>query len=378
MRPQHVSDIRSILTHRQVGSVAMDAADIRTLDATLQELNNFGINLRRRDLAEMMAYAMDSVDANPLSPLTTPSINTAVQFLQVWVPGYIRVMTQPRKIDELVGRTTAGSWEDEEVVFQVMEPVGEAVPYSDVGNVPLASYNANYERRTIVRFEKGISVGILEELRSAKARINTSAEKRTSASLALEITRNRVGFRGYNNGLNRTYGLLNDPSLPAYVAVQAGASGSGDWSTKTYQEITRDLRTWAAAVRKNSKGLVNPSKDAMMLVLPVGKREFLTTTSDIGGFSVNNWLKENYSNWTIDDAPEFDGANGGADIAYLYPDKVVDSGTDDGAVIAQVVPAQMQTLGVEKKAKGYLEDYSNATAGIFVKRPFAVFRATGL
>jgi hypothetical protein len=43
----------------------------------------------------------------------------------------------------------------------------------------------------------------------------------------------------------------------------------------------------------------------------------------------------------------------------------------------QVVPSKFQVLGVEKGAKGYKEDYSNATAGVFCKRPFAVVRRTG-
>ena len=34
--------------------------------------------------------------------------------------------------------------------------------------------------------------------------------------------------------------------------------------------------------------------------------------------------------------------------------------------------------GVEKLAKGYQESYGNATAGAMLKRPFAVYRSTGI
>jgi hypothetical protein len=71
-------------------------------------------------------------------------------------------------------------------------------------------------------------------------------------------------------------------------------------------------------------------------------------------------------------------ANGGANVAYLFADSVEDGGSDGGATFAQVVPAKFQALGTEKKAKGYLEDFSNATAGIFTKRPFAVQRLSGI
>jgi hypothetical protein len=35
-------------------------------------------------------------------------------------------------------------------------------------------------------------------------------------------------------------------------------------------------------------------------------------------------------------------------------------------------------LGVEKRAKSFVEDYANATAGVMCKRPYAVVRFTGL
>jgi hypothetical protein len=71
-------------------------------------------------------------------------------------------------------------------------------------------------------------------------------------------------------------------------------------------------------------------------------------------------------------------ANGGANVAYLFADSVDDGGSDGGATFVQIVPAKFQALGTEKQAKGYIEDFSNATAGIMVKRPFAVQRLTGI
>ena len=102
----------------------------------------------------------------------------------------------------------------EEIVQGILEPIGNALPYGDYTNVPLASWNTNFVRRTVIRFEKGIKVGMLEEARASRIRISTSSEKRASAALSLEIQRNLVGFNGFNGGNNLTYGFLNDPSLP--------------------------------------------------------------------------------------------------------------------------------------------------------------------
>jgi hypothetical protein len=70
-------------------------------------------------------------------------------------------------------------------------------------------------------------------------------------------------------------------------------------------------------------------------------------------------------------APELNAANGGANVAYLYPESVNDGATDDSRVWAQLVPSKFQTIGVAKLAKNYVEDYSNALAGVMCKRPYA-------
>jgi len=362
------------------GAFAMDSADLnpQSLNGVLDELRRYGINIRAGELRQMVAaHAMDSVDVNPLSPLTTPTIPGLIQFLQTWLPGYVRVISAARKIDEVLGISTVGSWEDEEIVQGVIEPAGEAVTYTDYGNVPLASWNPNFERRTVVRFEQGISVGVLEEARASRIKVSTSAEKRTSASLSLEIARNRVGFFGYNNGVNRTYGLLNDPALPAYVNLPNGASGSSKWSTKTFLEITADIRTLMADLRVQSQDTIDPKQVDITFVLATGVTDFLSVTNDVGSLSVQEWLKQTYPRTRVVSCPEFINANGGANAGYLFAEQVDDGATDDSRTFIQVVPAKFQTLGVEKRSKAYLEDYSNATAGVMCKRPYAVIRASG-
>jgi hypothetical protein len=264
-----------------------------------------------------------------------------------------------------------------------MEPTGLAQLYGDYTNVPLASWNLAFERRTIVRFEEGMQVGVLEEARASKVRVASAARKRASATLALDIQRNRVGFYGYNSGNDRTYGFLNDPSLPAYVNVPNGAAGTPQWSTKNFQEITADIRNAVGALIVQGGGVIkggpnaqNPT--AMTLALPLGTDNYLSVTTDFG-MSVADWLKKTYPNMRVVVAPELAAANGGANVFYLYADEINDGDSDDGGqTFIQIVPTKFKTLGVEKRAKNYLEDYANATAGIMLKRPYAVVRRSGI
>lgn len=365
------SQVHSHIFGSDVHAVQMTAEDCADYGA----LSQIGINLPQGFLRQQMAdIGMD--DTQGL--VTTASISNPIQFLQSWLPGFVRVMTAARKIDTLIGVTTAGKWDDEEIIQGVMEPVGEAVLYGDYTNVPLGSWNVNFERRTVIRWEKGIRVGVLEDARSARVRINNAAEKRSAAALALDIMRNKVGFFGFNGGSNRTYGFLNDPSLPAYVTAAATGTGSSTlWSTKTFLNITADIRGMFARLQAASQDTIDLEKSATTLALATNVYQYLSVTSDFG-ISVRQWMRDTYPKCRIESAPELNLANGGANVAYLYADKVDDGGSDGGATWVQIVPAKFQALGTEKQAKAYIEDFTNATAGVMAKRPFAVQRLTGL
>lgn len=368
------SKIMSHLYGSQVRPLVMGAADC----ANYAELSKIGIDFTPAQVGAQYRGLVAGADDTVGLSVTTAGIPTPVQYLQSWLPGFVQAITAAQTIDEIVGVTTAGKWEDEEVIQKVMEHTGTASLYGDHTRTPLASWNVGFERRTVVRFEEGMEVGLLEEARTGANQVNTAAEKRAAAAVSLEIMRNLIGFSGYNGGTNRTYGLLNDPSLPAYVTAPATGTGSTTtWSTKTFLNITGDLRGMIARLRAAGAGRINPETQPSTLVLPVNAYDYLTVTSD-QGVSVRDWLAKNYPKMRVLSAPEFNSANGGANVAYLIMDRVEDGSSDGGATIAQVVPAKFKALGVERKIKAYVEDYSMATAGIMVKRPYAIQRLTGI
>lgn len=340
----------------------------------LQE--QFGISISPAMIRRMMAYGMDT-DVQP--NITVSSIATPVQFLQNWLPGFVAIITAARKIDDLVGMMTAGSWEDEEIVQGIKELLGTSVPYGDYTNVPLSSWNLAFERRTVIRFEEGMRAGILEEKRAARVQINSSAEKRTAAAEALEIQRNRVGFYGFNGGNNRTYGYLNDPNLPAATVFPNGAtSGTPQWAGKTFNEITKDIISMATDLRVQSQDTIDPYKTPITMAVATAAVDALATQNSLGSQSVKQWLAETYPNVRVESAPELDAAISSDNAVYFYAESTQDgASTDDKRTWVQVVPSKFMTLGVQQMAKYYLEDYSNATAGVMLKRPFAVVRRYG-
>ena len=346
----------------KVKAYAMDEA---TTETTLDAL---GVHYTAHAMDEFRAYAQDAAPALQ----TSPSNMTPVQFLQYWIPEMIKIVTASRDADEILGRDFAGSWEDEEIVQPVIEYTGKPRVYGDKTTFNLASFNINYETRTIVRFEQDVEVGKLEEARAAKQRVDAQGTKRDAAATALAINANDIAFNGYNAGNNKTYGLLNDPSLPAYTAFAQGAASSTTWASKTFNEIVADIKAMMSALRVRSGNNFKPERDACTLALSVAVVDQLQTVNQLGGTSVLEWLHKTFPGCRVTSAVQLDGANSSANVAYLFADEI-----DGKKVIAQYMQDALRLIGVEQGAKNFKEVYSNATAGVMLRIPVGLVRYSG-
>lgn len=293
------------------------------------------------------------------------------EFLQHVLSGVIRTATRVRVLDEITGVVTAGNWHDETIVANVATPTGKAELYGDYTNIPLANYVPDTEERGIVRFEQGFQVGRLEEARQNAYGYDPTAEKRNAVTESLEESRERTGYFGFVSDDTRVFGLLNDPNLPAYTT-------GTDWTNGDFADITGDIADMFSDLETRSGGRIVDDTPTTM-VLPTGYRRWLNISNPTGqGETVKQWLDTNYPNTRVIYSPEFVGANGGANIAMLFADNVDVEDSATSATILQIVPVRYQVLGSENGIKGYLEDATNATAGVMVARPWAVTRMTGI
>ena len=357
-----MSKVRFSIPADKVKAYAMDAA---TTETTLDAL---GIHFDKEAMDEFRAYATDAAPALQ----TSPNKMTPIQFLQYWIPEMIKIVTASRDADDILGRDFAGDWADEEIVQTVIEYTGKPRVYGDKTTFNLASFNINYETRTIVRFEQDVEVGKLEEARAAKQRVDAQGTKRDAAATALAINANDIAFNGYNAGNNKTYGMLNDPNLPAYTAFAQGSASSTTWASKTFNEIVADIKAMMSALRVRSGNNFKPERDASTLALSVAVVDHLQTVNQLGGTSVLDWLHKTYPACRVTSAVQLDGANSGANVAYLFADSI-----DSKKVIAQYMQDALRLIGVEQHAKNFLESYSNATAGVMLRVPVGLVRYTG-
>lgn len=373
------SIIKSVM-HTGFAVDASDSNGVTYLAKNNNALNSLGVNLDTL----VHKYAGNSVpiamDAGLVAPITTGANGVPAQFLQSILPGFIRIMQKKRSADRLAPIVSVGDFFDKEIIIPTIEHLGTPQLYSDHGQVPIASWNPTYERRSVILHELGALVSILEDGIANKAGISNAQEKRTAVMLALEILRNEIFFNGYDDGANRVYGFLNDPNLPAYNTVPNGAGGSPTWALKTVKERQSDILTAVSRLRSQSGSNVDVENDKLLMPIASSVKDLMSETNDGNGVlnSVNKWLTENYPNIEVIPCEELNGANGGANVFYLYPASVSDSGTDDEMTIIQMIPERLKSLNTETKAKGVLEGYANALAGCLVKRGYAVDRSTGI
>lgn len=327
---------------------------------SLDELKTIGYDFSTMDAA----LAGSAVQSGFLDP----------RFLTAEFAGVIRQPVSRSSVDALIGVTSVGAWEDEYIEFQVLESVGRAELYGDHANIPLANFTYNEDKRGIVRFEQGFETGVLEVARANKRGLDSGAEKRRAAKQSLDMQREDIGYYGFVTANTRTFGLLNEPNLLPYetaVAVWAGA----DFAT-----VTGDIADMVSQLELQSDYKIKEDMK-MTLVLPAGFGRFLNIANNAGnGQTVKQWIKESYPNLRVMQSPQFVGANGGANVAYLFVDNVEqeDGETATSQSLVQIVPAEYRMIGSNQGAKVYVETASNATAGVVAIHPWAVTRLSGI
>ena len=353
-----MAKISEVLMHQSGRQVrARGAANIaQDKDFALNNLKALGVGIAAMDSALIGQAA------------TTGFV--PAHMLQTWLAGTIRAITTPVDIDYVAGITTVGNWHDDEIGVRTEEDFGLAELYGDATNIPLANSNPGFELRDVVRFEQGFQVGELETRRMGAAGFQQEQSKRRAATKSLDVARNLVGWNGIAN--TRTYGLLNDPNLPAVQALGAGTA----WLSATFDQLVAHFTKLRNSLETQMGQSLRDDAN-FLLLLPAGYRGVMNKYNTAGNLSFGQWLAENYPNVRTEYINSLKAAIGGVDVAYLIAENVseLDESDTDSATLIQAVPSRYEVVGSEKRAKGYIETASNALAGIIVLRPWAIARA---
>lgn len=319
----------------------------------------------------------ESVDSN--FPLGMNSVTGGVPgyFLRTQGEGVVLGVTAPTVIAKMTGKIQAGRWEDDSFIQAFVERTGIPVEYGDYTAGSSSNILINWAVANTVRFEIDAQVGILEQGRISRTRIDLASEKRAACAMILNQAANTVGLYGYQKGANYTYGLLTAPNLNPYMAIPDNADGSkglvnGDWADNIAQ-----LLTMITELVTQSSLLINPYKTKMILAVPTSQWNFLYHTNSYN-ISVRRWLTDNFeAGIEVIGVIQLEGADAGDDAIYLYPEIVNSAGsTAVKNTFWNIVEAEFMGVGIHVQGKNTTEYYSNCIAGVMCPYPFAVVRGS--
>lgn len=209
----------------------------------------------------------------------------------------------------------------------------------------------------------------LQEIRAAKFAGKPLEQRRANAAKRACLQKeNQIAFFG--DADNNLGGLLSNANIPVVVLPADGTGASALWSTKTADQIIRDMHLVVNTVMSQSKGV----EQADTLLLPIEQYN-LAATKKVGVDSNMTVLK-----YFLETSPyvknvewvnELDGAGtGGLDVMVAYkrdPDK-----------LTLEVPQDFEQLDVQVKNLEYTVPCHMRSGGLLIYYPLSLAKAEGL
>ena len=348
-----------------------------------QMMENFQNNLcsqlnRTQDSAKREAMTSSlgfhRLFADSIQPSQYPATNfVPYQYLTNLDPSYVANIMVALAAEEAMGSRIYGDWADESIIFQTREHQSDPQLYSIGNNIQTSDLNLRLVERSIVRIQMALDAPMLDVERTSKMNVDLISELRTAAMRGISLKLDQISFNGFNDGINKTYGMLNDPDLFPFFTLP-----TGDWaSTGTYDTITADIRAMVAELMNRSLGNIDPKKVPCTLAVALNSYTGLDVTS-IYGNSVMDFIRKTYPMMEVMSVPRFNSAVSSLNAVYLYANSFNDGYSPNGEVFSNVYQSKFRVMGTFIDYNGTVkESYMAASCGATVRRPQAVVNAAG-
>ncbi len=320
------------------------------------------------------------VNAAAAPYITTPNINLPLGALNYIRPSAIEVLTAPRVADKLAAPQKNGTWGNQAVTIKLKEFTGKSSPDDGLTSDGL-QVKTNYEAkmRGVYYYTTGWLATDLEETTVGAMAENYRADQAEAAMRTIAIDRNRYFFSGVKLANNPAglYGLLNEPTLGAYITVanNGAASPSTYWSAKTPEQIANDVVAAVNQLYVQSNGIVEDElrNGRIILAVATGSLGNLDRTNNYGK-SARGMLKETYSDrLEIVAVPQFNNADSSSDVFYV----IFDMGGSTPTLLNSYVE-MAKAYPIFQKDSVVSQKISAATSGCIVQYPWAVVRYNGI
>lgn len=284
------------------------------MDPNIQALQQkWGINFMDPN-ARLLA-----MDAQPT--LTTAANSGILSVLSTIVdPKVIEVLFAPLKAAEIAGpEIQKGDWTTTSINFMMVEHTGETSSYGDHSNNGNAGANVNWIPRQPYHYQTFTRWGELGLARMGLAHLDWISQLNIASVDILNRFQNATYFKGVAGLQN--YGILNDPKLPAPITPTVNASGGIGWgyaAIPTTLEIIGGVRALFSQLQKQAGGLLDRNMKMTLAISPATDAEAMTSVVTYG-LMVEDFLKKEFPNLTVKNAPEY--ATSAGNLAQLFLDE---------------------------------------------------------
>ena len=208
-----------------------------------------------------------------------------------------------------------------------------------------------------------------QEIRAAQlANLPLPTALAQTARKAIEQKINSLAFTG--SPLNNFYGLLNNPNVPVMPVPADGTGGSTLWSTKTPDQILRDMNLVVNQVIVNSNEIETPDT----LLLPLDQYTFIASTPRSANSDttiLNFFLMNNPYIQQVEALPQLAGAGtAGANIMIAYE--------NDGSKLSMAMPLPFTQYAPQERNLEFVINCEARFGGVIIPFPMSVNIGEGI
>lgn len=301
----------------------------------------------------------------------------------VGVPSALLTLVDPQIIEILFAATNAtkiaeeqrkGDWTKDSYLFGIEETVGAVTPYTDFSDNVTTDVNHEFVRRENFVFQTVLRAGDREVAVASQAGIEYVSSKQKAVATILAQAHNRFYLYGVK-GL-QSYGLLNDPNLPASETPISTTDSKSTWEDKmaahpaeisnlVYNDVNKLFTSLAA------KAGSHVDMSTRMILAVSNKRMSYLSASNQYNVTAADMIKKNFPNLEIVTLPELSTATG--EMLFLIVPELYGTKT---AVCAY--SEKMRMFAPIRQTSSTIQKAVGGTWGCVIARPFLIATMTGV
>jgi len=289
-------------------------------------------------------------------------------------PVIVRTVFANMTSTELFPEERKGSWAQDNIMIQRVEPTGDVVAYEDYSEQGAVQVTSSWQNRQVYRYQTMVTYGELEQERYGLAMLPYVAEKQRAAAIVLNQAANKFYFYGVT-GIDN-YGILNDPALPASISPipDPNASNAVLWSAKSVLGIYNDILALYEDLISRTNGVlgdgINMASNLTLAMSPKASVWF-KKANEIFGNTVEKMVRDTFPNMKFVVAPQYSTAAG--ELVQMIATDI--QGQRTGYL---AYSDKLRAHPLIPQVSSYKQKYSGATYGAVITQPMAVSSMLGV